>query len=590
MFDYKLFAIVYAGWLPVIAGLVFVPLLIAAVLRLLEKPRLGSALFVTISGAICLHTGHLQLFYYAVLFLAPYAVIRIILAWRASGSKAAATRAAWLVAGGAVAVGLAAYLLLPMAAEARLISRGGAGYSYFLSGHAVKPAQLASFFTPFAARGRSEFWEDTAYFGIIPMLLAVLGAVLGWRRSPTRFLVVSFVAAVLLTLDTPLLQAAYSVVPGMSLFRCPCRFLFLSAIFGICLAGIGADEALTRLRRKWPSEALFRLLMTLIVVLMAVEAHTHALDLLAARPWFERAEAPTTLSAVPPAQLQRSLDEVEGRVAPIRVAPINRATLNYGWAAPLGLEMITGYDAYNFRHYLTFMDILRSGKPAGVAAPFWVDVRSLARQDLLEALAVNCIISPTPMRPPLRDFTEERRIRDQPIFVFYRGMERSDLYVYFPDRALYRTGRAYWVDRLVAVADESRMIAEAQTHDLRRTAIVCGAAGATFGDPSGDAAMCRQPYDGHLEADVSCRTERFLVFSEVWHPGWRASLDGRPLALTRTNIALMGAWVPAGAHKLSLDFQPLYWPLALGVTLASAALSIGAVVWLGFGRRNQALG
>ena len=32
--------------------------------------------------------------------------------------------------------------------------------------------------------------------------------------------------------------------------------------------------------------------------------------------------------------------------------------INYGWAGPLNLQLITGFDTYNFRHYESYFDLL----------------------------------------------------------------------------------------------------------------------------------------------------------------------------------------------------------------------------------------
>src|SRR5439155_18773296 len=132
--------------------------------------------------------------------------------------------------------GAAAYLLLPMAAEASLISRGQVNYDFFLSGHALKPAQLGSLVSLSGAEAKVEFWEDVGYFGWLPLLLAAVGAVLGRRRPAAGFLTAGFVVSILLTMDTPLLRVGFELVPGFSLFRNPARFLFLTSIFGIALA------------------------------------------------------------------------------------------------------------------------------------------------------------------------------------------------------------------------------------------------------------------------------------------------------------------------------------------------------------------
>ena len=183
MFNYKLIAIAYAGWLGPVASMVFVPLLIAAVLYALRKPGPPAALYVALSGAACLHAGHMQFFYYAVLFLTLYAVVHSLLDWHAGNGRCAAQGWIGLSAGAVLAAGAAAYLLVPMAAETPLISRGQATFDFFLSGHALKPEQLAGLFSLSGVEQKAEFWEDTAYFGMVPLLLAIMGVVLGRKRA-----------------------------------------------------------------------------------------------------------------------------------------------------------------------------------------------------------------------------------------------------------------------------------------------------------------------------------------------------------------------------------------------------------------------
>ena len=300
MFNYKLIAIAYAGWLGPIASMVFVPLLIAAVFYALRKPGPAAALYVALSGAACLHTGHLQFFYYAVLFLTLYAVVHSLLEWRAGNGRRAAQGWIGLSTGAVLATCAAAYLLAPMAAEAPLISRGEATFGFFLSGHALKPQQLAGLFSLSSIEQKAEFWEDAAYFGIVPLLLALVAAALGRKRTATWHLTAGFLLSLALAMNTPLLRAAFNLLPGFALFRCPARFLFLTSIFGIGLAGIGAHETLVLLRGKRRQPALALGTVAALAAIMALErAHASAFRLLGVRPWFEKGQSPAGIAPLP---------------------------------------------------------------------------------------------------------------------------------------------------------------------------------------------------------------------------------------------------------------------------------------------------
>ncbi|MGB7758639.1 MAG: YfhO family protein, partial [Bryobacteraceae bacterium] len=73
---------------------------------------------------------------------------------------------------------------------------------------------------------------------------------------------------------------------------------------------------------------------------------------------------------------------------------------------------------------------------------------------------------------------------------------------------------------------------------------------------------------------LSVRTPQaaFLVLAESYYPGWRAWVDGVPVAIVRTDIAFRGLLVPAGAHQVAMRFQPAILPVSFAISLMSALL------------------
>ncbi len=62
------------------------------------------------------------------------------------------------------------------------------------------------------------------------------------------------------------------------------------------------------------------------------------------------------------------------------------------------------------------------------------------------------------------------------------------------------------------------------------------------------------------------------MLSETYYPGWKAWLDDQPVPIYSTDIALRGVIVPAGAHRVRMEFRPLILPISLGISLATAIL------------------
>src|SRR5262249_8211556 len=63
----------------------------------------------------------------------------------------------------------------------------------------------------------------------------------------------------------------------------------------------------------------------------------------------------------------------------------------------------------------------------------------------------------------------------------------------------------------------------------------------------------------------------YLVLSEVYYPGWRATVDGRPAPVIRANNLFQAVPLPDGAREVRLTFRPTGW---------TTAVALSAVGWL----------
>ncbi|MEZ5857054.1 MAG: hypothetical protein R3D67_20805 [Hyphomicrobiaceae bacterium] len=49
----------------------------------------------------------------------------------------------------------------------------------------------------------------------------------------------------------------------------------------------------------------------------------------------------------------------------------------------------------------------------------------------------------------------------------------------------------------------------------------------------------------------------YLVLNDVWHPWWRATVDGRPMPLLKANLMFRAVALPAGRHVVQFEFLAL---------------------------------
>jgi hypothetical protein len=252
-----------------------------------------------------------------------------------------------------------------------------------------------------------------------------------------------------------------------------------------------------------------------------------------------------------------------------RIAPFDRGTPNYGWASQLGLELVTGYDSFTMRAYETYMDLVRTNRVQTVNAEVWTDIKAVARLDLLAALNVRYIVSAKPIDLPPSEYVLVHRFERQPTFELYEPFRFSPVFVYENQHVL---ARGFFVPSIVladGAADAARLL---QNIDARQAATVEGSA-ADIHAPAGGAARVQvvASSSGHVAFATNAVASQFLVVSEMWHPGWSATLDGRPVPVYRADVTLLGLPVPVGEHRIELWYSPPGWRAGLTISAITAA-------------------
>ncbi len=65
-----------------------------------------------------------------------------------------------------------------------------------------------------------------------------------------------------------------------------------------------------------------------------------------------------------------------------------------------------------------------------------------------------------------------------------------------------------------------------------------------------------------------------VTFSEVYYPGWTATIDGKPAELGRVNYVLRALRIPAGRHEVVMIFKPASVALTNGIGYTALAIII----------------
>ncbi len=82
-----------------------------------------------------------------------------------------------------------------------------------------------------------------------------------------------------------------------------------------------------------------------------------------------------------------------------------------------------------------------------------------------------------------------------------------------------------------------------------------------------------------LEYESSAKTDQVAVFSEIYYPmekGWNMTIDGQPAKFGKANYILRAAKIPAGNHKIVMEFHPQsYYSGETYSMIASGLLLLG---------------
>lgn len=95
--------------------------------------------------------------------------------------------------------------------------------------------------------------------------------------------------------------------------------------------------------------------------------------------------------------------------------------------------------------------------------------------------------------------------------------------------------------------------------------------------PAGASATARLRGGGeHLVVDLTTVEAVPVTVATGWSPKWRATIDGKPVPLRATPDGLLRVDVPAGSHRLALDFHQDRWPATGGAVSVLTALALFA--------------
>lgn len=235
--------------------------------------------------------------------------------------------------------------------------------------------------------------------------------------------------------------------------------------------------------------------------------------------------------------------------------------LVHNWGTWFGLEDMQGYNPIHIRRYGEYIDALVGRRqeyhetnlfPEGLGSP------------LLDPLNLRFLVVPAdaPNRADLSSLVASMPTvyRNDRVMI----LENTDA---FP--------RAWLVHEAEQVeASEALRLLATGAIDPARTALLETAPPtlAPLAASTSEAVSYARLDADQIALEVTANASGLLMLSEIWDPGWSATVDGGAVATYRANFLFLALPVSEGEHSIVLRYTPPRLVLGLGISLGAVLL------------------
>jgi hypothetical protein len=507
----------------------------------------------------------------AILLLRLWGKRKTAFAWKETGRKGA-------LAAGVLALGtlLSAVQLLPAAGLIRLSKNVAV--------------------TPFGVVGRSFFpdlffgtapdAEASAFIGLLPAvaIFYVLLSGHGKDRRFTAFCAFAFVS-LLVVLKTPAFYSILRFLPGLRLMPYLGRYAVLTAFSAAVLTGVSLHAVLARTAKakSAPTKIAFAAAAPVIIFLQLF---------LAGRIDLRFAEFPDVYPEVETVKVFRAQPgpfRIFGWDHPDREGkfrysfryetPATARLLFPNYPTYYGVEDIQGYNTLQLKTYADYFKVMNEGAESRM--PFG-DERHFLISDVTSSPMLNLL--------NLKYIVSKRKIDDPNLSLLYQNSVR----IYENQDCLPRFrlfGKAAVVEDSTAALEAIRDGRIDASDSLVLSGEEFDRAGARegfreAGEEAGVRYYASRPGNGDgritqdkgkpeiLSLNVEIPYDGFLFVSEVWDPGWKATVDGDPAPLLQADGTFRAVYLRKGSHAVVLRYRPAGYFAGAAVSAASLGLLI----------------
>lgn len=572
-------------------------------------------LWVFVTGLLLGHSllaGFPQLSLYLYSFLGAVFVFEFLSTFR---GKALLSRDALQVAGRALAVviislAVAGFQLLPTIELSPLSQRAEITYAKSTEG-SLGWGQLLTFLYPkFFGTSTSgdysywgpgpywHYWETCVYLGALPLLLMLLSIPLARRNRHMLFYWGVVIVALLYALggNFPLHSVIFHSIPGFSLFRNPGRAGILITFAAALLAGWSLDSLLFEDRDLKPGKLHRRLLLSILgggVLLWLLTATGSFVST------FTFMRNPQILALVQQSTLVGVV--LFGIAGGIVYALIRRR-----WNPLLALALLALFHCVDVswfggrqplsnvnpaEYFARTNQLVDALKQEGKNEVFRINSRTSGglimdrNQGMIDRIFMMEGYTPLALQRVYAPYGSPTQTWDL-LNVKYKVLPDERNRISFVPHPTYLP-RAFFLYKTHTASNDSAVVRYLKSPEFDHRAIALFEKEPNDPVAPPDTAPLWRAHITSYEINSTLLTVEtshrgVLVLSEIFYPGWHATIDGSDTEIYRVDYNLRGIIVPAGLHTVAFRFAPESFARGSLLTFAALGFSLigmGVSLW-----------
>lgn len=577
VYGYSLYMSVFLEYNSMGHVMIWLPFILFTIESYIQTNKHYYLFFLSLSVALTLFAGHLQLSAGVIIFSLGYLFFR----YKSIDKKTIKNILYSFVLG----VGISTIQLVPTLELLRHSARVDHVYQDLISRLLVQPKQLLMILGPDVYGNpatRNYMLNDSypgkaLYVGFITLFFVIAGIKQKKSLSISFFAVSSLILGVLL-LRTPFTELLYALPLPLVSTSAPTNFIFLLSFSLAILSGFGLQHVMTKRLISW------RLVFLLTAIPIVLFVFNQSLVIVKSQTIYMFAMASSLLCICILAAWKKIPHWIIGVLCLMIVsADLGYFFLKFNPFVPPELV----YPPAPITSFIPAksQDRFWGYGAASIEANYATQLKRYSPEgyDPLYPKWYGLLLSTTHDGNMATDFTQQTRSDAR----IAQGFGPEGFTNNHRDSILNVLGVRYILDREDNRLDET-IVSEEQFSLLKREdgwlvynnnfafprAFLTAVAPEEFSSSqqivqSSGSATIRTYSPNRVVLDVSSPQAQYVVLSDTYFPGWRASVNGEQMNVLKVFTALRGVKIPEGISEVEFTYQPLSFIIGLSVSICS---------------------